>query len=102
VLDAEDIDACLERGEVQPRFGLTFWLTSREHYAAGSGRPTANLISTRQGELDDVVMAAGAGNQRLYVIRSLGLVVARFGNDDRDWRDPEFLELIAAAAASDR
>jgi hypothetical protein len=28
-------------------------------------------------------------------------VVARFGEDDRDWRDPDFLALIAAAAASD-
>jgi len=36
------------------------------------------------------------------VIRSLNLVVARFGEDARDWRDSEFLNLITAAAASDR
>ena len=50
---------------------------------------------------EDLVMAAGAGNQRLYVIPSLNLVVARFGENDRGWRDPDFLALIRAAAASD-
>jgi len=29
-------------------------------------------------------------------------VVARLGDDDRDWRDPEFLDLIRAAAVSER
>jgi len=102
VLDAESVEACLARGEVQPRFGLTFWLSSRETRAADS-RESSAVESTASSEQPvDVVMAAGAGNQRLYVIRSLNLVVARFGNDDRDWRDPEFLDLIAAAAATDR
>jgi CubicO group peptidase (beta-lactamase class C family) len=94
VLDAEDVEACLQRGEVQPRFGLGFWLQTREANAATSRESAADL--------GDVVMAAGAGNQRLYVIRSLNLVVARFGSDDRDWRDPEFLDRIRAASASDR
>jgi hypothetical protein len=102
VLDAEGIEACLERGDVQPRFGLTFWLNAREPRAADSRRSAADQTAVRHEDLGDVVMAAGAGNQRLYVIRSLNLVVARFGEDARDWRDSEFLNLITAAAASDR
>ena len=101
VLDAEGIEACLQRGEVQPRFGLTFWLNAREPDAAHSRGSTAGQTAAYLG-LEDLVMAAGAGNQRLYVIPSLNLVVARFGEDDRDWRDPDFLALITAAAASDR
>jgi CubicO group peptidase (beta-lactamase class C family) len=99
VLDAEGIEACLQRGEVQPRYGLTFWLNVRKPDAAHSRGSTAGQTAA-YGE--DFIMAAGAGNQRLYVIPALNLVVARFGEDDRDWRDPDFLDLIGAAAASDR
>jgi CubicO group peptidase (beta-lactamase class C family) len=99
VLDAEGVEACLQRGEVQPRFGLTFWLNAREPEAAHSRGSTAGE-TTAYGE--GLVMAAGAGNQRLYVIPALNLVVARFGEDNRGWRDPDFLALIGAAAASDR
>jgi len=99
VLDAEGVEACLQRGEVQPRFGLTFWLNAREPDAAHSRGATAGRTAAYA---EDFIMAAGAGNQRLYVIPALNLVVARFGEDDRDWRDPDFLDLISAAAASDR
>lgn len=102
VLGAERIEACLQRGEVQPRFGLTFWLNARQSDAVNSRGSTAGQGAVDREELEDLVMAAGAGNQRLYVIRALNLVVARFGEDDRGWRDPDFLALISAAAASDR
>jgi len=101
VLDAEGIGACLRRGEVQPRFGLTFWLNARQPDAANSRGATAGQTAVYHEGLEDLVMAAGAGNQRLYVIPSLNLVIARFGENDRDWRDPDFLALITAAAASD-
>jgi CubicO group peptidase (beta-lactamase class C family) len=102
VIDEAGVAACLTPSDVQPRFGLTFWLNAREPYAAGSLEPGADPAAARRDDLAEIAMAAGAGNQRLYVIRSLNLVVARFGEEARDWRDPEFLELIAAAAASDR
>lgn len=102
VLDAAAIETCLVPSEVQPRFGLGFWLNDRELSAADSQASTAGESADRREESTRVVMAAGAGNQRLFVIPSLNLVVARFGTDDRDWRDPEFLNLIAAAATSDR
>ena len=101
VVEATGVEACFEPSEIQPRFGLAFWLNAREPYAANSREPGATPLAT-DDESAEVVMAAGAGNQRLYVIRSLNLVVARFGREGRDWRDPEFLDLIAAAAAADR
>jgi CubicO group peptidase (beta-lactamase class C family) len=102
VLEVAGVEACLEPSEVQSRFGLTFWLNARKPYAVVSQEPSAGSAAADNEELAEVIMAAGAGNQRLYVIRSLNLVVARFGEDDRDWRDPEFLDLIAAGAASER
>lgn len=102
VLNADDIQACLQPGEVEPRFGLTFWLNTREPNAARGRRSTAGQAALYPGALEDLVMASGAGNQRLYVIPSLNLVVVRFGEADRDWRDPDFLDLISEAAAADR
>jgi CubicO group peptidase (beta-lactamase class C family) len=90
VVDATGLEACLQPGEIQPRFGLTFWLDTGD---SGTKPEAAGGTINRE-----VFMAAGAGNQRLYVIRSLNLVVARFGEEGRDWRDPEFLSLITAAA----
>jgi CubicO group peptidase (beta-lactamase class C family) len=102
VLDSAGIEACLEPSEVQPSFGLTFWLNTRETSATKSRPSSASASATQPKEPGNIVMATGAGNQRLYVIRSLNLVVVRFGTEGRDWRDPEFLDLIAAAAAADR
>ena len=102
VLDAQGVEACLQRSEVQPRFGLTLWLSAREPDAVKSPGSSAGQTAGYHEIPEDLVMAAGAGNQRLYVIPSLNLVVARFGEEDRDWRDPDFLERISAAAASDR
>ena len=101
VLDPKDIEMCLQRGEVQPSFGLTFWLNAHQPDAAHSRDSAAGQTAIYPEGFEDLIMAAGAGNQRLYVIPSLNLVVARFGENDRSWRDPDFLALITAAAASD-
>ncbi len=102
VLEEDDVAACLRPGDVQPNFGLAFWLNTRTSDTANARLAIARPSAAAGQDLDAVVMAAGAGNQRLYILRSLNLVVARLGDDDRDWRDPEFLDLIRAAAASER
>jgi len=102
VLEEQDVEACLQRGSVQPNFGLTFWLKTRTSDTASPRLAIARPSTAADEDSGAVVMAAGAGNQRLYILRSLNLVVARFGADDRDWRDPEFLDRVRAAAASDR
>ncbi len=101
VLDATAIETCLVPSQVQPRFGLGFWLNDQVPYPTSARAANAGESATRRAEPTAVIMAAGAGNQRLFVIPSLNLVGARFGDDDRDWRDPEFLRLIAEAASSE-
>ncbi len=100
VIDAEAIEACLSPGEIEPRFGLTIWLGGREPDPTRASDASGPEAAARGRAPADLAMAAGAGNQRLYVIPSLELVVARFGRDDREWRDPDFIALITAAAAS--
>jgi hypothetical protein len=49
--------------------------------------------------ISDLFMAAGAGNQRLYVIRSLDMVIVRQGAFG-GWDDREFLEILLTGKRS--
>lgn len=64
-----------------PGYGLTWWL-ARE---AKTDDPVARSsdLWRRAGEMPrDLVMAAGAGDQRLFVVPSLGLTIARLADFD--------------------
>jgi CubicO group peptidase (beta-lactamase class C family) len=101
VVDAEALAACFEPSAAFPGHGLAFWLNRSEPVAAE--RPAWDARSRAQAfypdGLPDLVVAAGADNQRLYVIPSLDLVVVRFGGRDPRWRDAEFLAHVVEAGA---
>lgn len=67
-------------------YGLTWWLATPLDAEAREGLdPVARSIDLPQGARAgvvpaDLVVAAGAGGQRLYISRSLGLVVVRFAD----------------------
>jgi CubicO group peptidase (beta-lactamase class C family) len=100
LIDAEHLDACFEGSAPQPRFGLALWLNVSD---GPDVRPPRSAAADARGAdvfypdgLEDLVVAAGSGNQRLYVIPSADLVVVRFGVPDREWRDREFLDHLIA------
>lgn len=58
-----------------PSYGLTWWLAQGP---PSTDRVTQTIDVGQGGQLPkDLVLAAGAGGQRLYVIPSLGLVIVR-------------------------
>ncbi len=98
------LDECFKPGTVNPSYGLTFWL------ATGAGNTREAMVPalarfrnpTGKDELrvPDLVFAAGAGNQRLWISRQLklvvvrqadGILVAMGGKDQTGWNDREFL-----------
>jgi CubicO group peptidase (beta-lactamase class C family) len=81
VLTAALVDQMLTPGPANPHYGLGWWLDP------GPEDPTGGPIP---GVPADLVMAAGAGDQRLYVVPSRGLVVVRFGEEER-FQDRGFL-----------
>jgi CubicO group peptidase (beta-lactamase class C family) len=64
-----------------PAYGLGFWLNHRVPHT----QPIRDLLVAIDGEQiypggpTDIVAAEGAGKQRLYIIPSRGLIIARFG-----------------------
>lgn len=90
---------CGRGSEANPYYGLGVWLNP-----APSTRPAAAGIE-RAGKPDrtidapdlphNLLMAAGTGGQRLYILPAAGLVVVRFGhNTGPDYRDDVFLRTL--------
>ncbi|MBU1324768.1 MAG: serine hydrolase [Alphaproteobacteria bacterium] len=98
IVDTEALAACFASSPANPGYGLTWWLLRPGLIPPG---PRAGLgeddISRLKGL--DVRMAAGAGNQRLYLIPERDLVVVRQADGivealrgrGADWSDVEFL-----------
>ncbi|MCA9488769.1 MAG: beta-lactamase family protein [Myxococcales bacterium] len=91
---------CAEGSDANPAYGLTMWLNrSVPSTTELSGFDTmedwehGERILRAEGP-DDLFAAAGALNQRLYVLPSQDLVVVRQGDKDRHFRDGELLDLL--------
>lgn len=89
------ISELLKGSETNPAYGITFWL-NREGIRANGG--IFEMFETGADESlgKDIFMAAGLGNQRLYIIPSKNLVIVRFGMFGR-FSDAEFLNLLLKA-----
>lgn len=116
VLVPEDkLALCLRSSAANPAYGMTWWLNKASGDSAAALADTAGAGRTRSsdrvsaqgicpGRLPDLVMAAGAGQQRLLVIPSERMVIVRFANENMpaavmagdyaklrlDFRDDEF------------
>jgi CubicO group peptidase (beta-lactamase class C family) len=94
--------ALFEATSANPGYGLSWWLLRPGLIGPSprSGIDGDAIGDAAKGE--DIVMAAGAGDQRLYLFRNRRLVVARQANEilrammpgATRWRDDEFLKLL--------
>lgn len=99
VIAAERLARLSRPCAVKSGYGLGFWL--RESLAhvqedesgadAGADADAGDLLA---GLPDDVCFSAGLGGQRLYVIPSRGLCVARLALPADPWSDVRFLRLL--------
>ncbi len=81
IVSRENLGECFRGSQANPGYGLTWWLAKpvpaelvgRERVV----RRGTDIYRDKFAGPTDIVMAAGAGNQRLYVCPSLKLVVVR-------------------------
>lgn len=103
------LDELSKGSKANPNYGLTFWL-NRSHTGKADVIDTAGRLRNIMGDEDvgttaiskngidkrlphDIYMAAGAANQRLYIIPSLDMVVVRQGRMTR-YDDRKFLSFL--------
>lgn len=67
---------CFQGTKVHPTYGLTFWLNASDE------RPR------------DLVMAAGAGKQKLYIVPSQRLLIVQFAEASRRFQERELMRLV--------
>ncbi|MBK9372314.1 MAG: beta-lactamase family protein [Holophagales bacterium] len=81
LLDPEALDACFEGTAANPRYGLSWWLNRPIDRPLALSIPVLRRNAASLWEVPgvprDLVFAAGAGDQRLYVSRGRSLVVVR-------------------------
>lgn len=77
-----------------PRAGMSFWLAAG--LRGSDDIIDSDLWRANPAPPGDLAMAAGSGGQRLYVIPSWNVVIARQarGLEPRGWSDAAFLNLI--------
>lgn len=96
------LDEMFEGSQANPAYGLTWWL-ARPSPSPDPVTRASDLRENLERLPPDLVLASGAGGQRLYLIPSRGLVIVRQAAIDldairagrsSDWKDTEFLSLL--------
>jgi len=81
VVKPESLAECFKPASANPHYGMTFW----------KALPT--------DPVPDLVMAAGKGKQKLFIIPSLKLVIVQFADAERSYREEKFLNLALGDAS---
>lgn len=92
-----DLDRCFQGTSVNPYYGLTFWLSYENSELANLEnltREPLNFAESPPTESPWAIVAAGAFQQRLYVIPSEGLVIVRFGQLSARFNDAILIQRI--------
>ena len=102
LVDRATFEALFEPSKSNPTYGMTWWLP---HPSTSADVVTASTdIGRRSAELPaDLVVAAGAGDQRLYIVPAQGLTIVRQADLDipaalrgekSGWSDATFLAVL--------
>lgn len=107
LVDPAAFAALFQGSTANPAYGLTWWLPRATH--ADDAVTRASDLPSHAAEVPtDLVYAAGAGDQRLYVIPSRGLTIVRQARLDlralaagerSGWSDRSFLQLLLEGPA---
>lgn len=75
IVKPESLAECFKPAAANPSYGMTFWKAKPED------------------PIPDLVMAAGKGKQKLFMIPSKKLLIVQFADAERSYREEKFLSL---------
>lgn len=105
LVDRATLRACFTPSAANPGYGLSWWLL-RPGLIPPSRAAGIDFTAEQAARLGVINMAAGAGDQRLYLVPERGMVIARQANrilrgmrarGDARWSDSDFLSLVLEA-----
>lgn len=104
LVDPAALAANFEASKANPGYGLTWWIPRPGMIGPGPRSGVAGEAVSLSG-LGKLYMAAGAGNQRLYLLPDQDMVIVRQADGIReslsrgagDWSDQTFLSLVLGA-----
>ena len=107
-VDAAALAECFEPSRANPGYGLSWWLL-RDGLVPPGRNAGVDVDAALAARFGSISMAAGAGNQRLYLIERPQLVVVRQATGILQalmgrargprWSDAEFLRALLAGAS---
>lgn len=104
-VDADALAQCFVGTEPNPGYGLTWWLM-REGLVTATPNTRTRVDAELSARYGGISMAAGAGNQRLYLLPAIDTVIVRQATgileamrnpQGDDWSDAEFLRALLNA-----
>lgn len=107
LIDPATLIELFRGSDANPAYGLTWWLP-RASNARDSVTRSTDIVQHAAELPADLVVAAGAGDQRLYVIPSRRLTIVRQARLDiaaiaagkaSGWSDAHFLSLVLSSAS---
>ena len=107
-VDAHALAQCFVGSRANPGYGLSWWLLRDGLVPPGRRAGGISIDTTMAESVGGIVMAAGAGDQRLYLLPGLDLVIARQATgilqalrqrrrDRNGWSDADFLRTLLRA-----
>lgn len=115
ILEPDDVDILFKGTSANPMYGLTWWLNRPIEESLKQKIKQLTMATDLQysaiGVPNDLVMAAGAGKQRLYLSRTNNLVVVRqaskimkalMSHDQTGFSDVAFLQLLTRGKADEK
>jgi CubicO group peptidase (beta-lactamase class C family) len=107
LVDAGALAQCFQPSNANPGYGMSWWLLRPGLIPPVRGAGVS-VDAREAGALGETAMAAGAGDQRLYLLRDKNLIVVRqanqiirgmFARGDQRWSDETFLRLLLGLSA---
>lgn len=94
LIPAEWIAAITAPSPGNANYGLGLWLGNPWNKARRYSREVSMIVPQREAFLaDDVIYFDGFGGQRVYIVPSAGLVIARAGEPGGDWDESALVNL---------
>lgn len=92
------IDTYASPSKTNPNYGLQVWLSSPYVENRRYNPPSpVTVLQSAPHLADDVIYFDGFGGQRVYVVRSAGLVISRSGDVSATWDDAILVNLALEA-----